>query len=101
MLIAIILVQFSYWTCLRRDPPFDLPRHQFAGHVMLFVSRLSFIFASGIFSFVVYRNSDLLEFTFIRSSMMMAVLFSVFCFSRHIERIGNLMNAGYRSTSRA
>jgi hypothetical protein len=97
MLTAIILIQATYWTCLRHDPPFGLPRQQFIGHVFLLLSRLIFIFASGVFSLVVYRYPEMFEFSLYKTSMLIAVLFSVFCFSRHLERIGNLLNAGYKS----
>jgi hypothetical protein len=97
MLTAIILIQATYWIILRHDPPFGLPRQQFIGHVFLLVSRLIFIFASGVFSLVVYRYPEMFEFSLYKTSMLIAVMFSVFCFSRHLERIGNLLNAGYKS----
>ena len=97
MLTAIVLIQVTYWTCLRHDPPFGLPRQQFAGHVVLLLSRLIFIFASGVFSLVVYRYPEMFEFSLYKTGMLVAVLFTVFCFSRHLERIGNLLNAGYKA----
>lgn len=100
MLIAVVFVQATYWAYLRHDPPFGLPRQQLLGHVFLLVSRLIFIFASGVFSLVVYRYPEMFEFSIYKTSMLIAVLFSVFCFSRHLERIGNLLNAGYKSPSR-
>ena len=96
LLIAVAFVQFTYWKRLRHDPPFDLPQQQLVAHIILFISRLSFIFASSIFSFVVYRYSDVFQLSFDRSLLMMAVLFSVFCFTRHLEKIGNLMLTGRR-----
>jgi hypothetical protein len=101
LLVAVALVQFTYWKRLRHDPPFDLPRQQLAAHILLFASRLSFIFASSIFSFVVYRYSDVFELARIRSLLMMAVLFSVFCFTRHLEKIGNLMLTGRKAPDRS
>jgi hypothetical protein len=96
-LTAIALIQFAYWKCLRHDPPFDIPRRPFLAHIILFVSRLIFIFVSGVFSFVVYRYSDRFDLTFARSSLVIAIMFSVFCFSRYLEKIGGLMQTGYRS----
>jgi hypothetical protein len=98
MVVALVLILAPYWACLRRDPPFDLPRQEFLGHVFLLVNRLVFIFASGVFSLVVYRYWDVFNPSFAKTSLMMAVLFAVFCFCRHLERIGNLLNNGYRST---
>lgn len=97
-LIAIAFIQVSYWKCLRYDPPFDVTRRPFLAHIILFVSRLSFIFVSGVFSFVVYRYPDRFDLAFVRSSLVIAVMFSVFCFSRYLEKLGGLMQTGYRST---
>ena len=68
MLIAVVLIQATYWASLRHDPPFDLPRQQFIGHVFLLLSRLIFIFASGVFSLVVYRYPEMFEFSLYKTS---------------------------------
>jgi hypothetical protein len=96
LLVGAILILISYWQYLRHDPPFELPRSAFAGHVFLFLNRLIFIFASGIFSFAVYRYSDQLDLTALKAVLLMIVLFAIFCFSRHLERIGLLFLNGYR-----
>lgn len=96
MWIAVVLIQATYWTYLRHDPPFDLRRQQFIGHVFLLLSRLVFIFASGVFSLVVYRYPDVFDFSLLKTSLLLAAVFSVFCFCRHLERIGNLLNAGHK-----
>ena len=85
------MIQTTYWTVLRHPPPFEVPHSPFLAHIAIFISRLSFIFASGVFSIAVYRNSDMLDFTLAGATIVMVVLFSVFCFSRHLERIGLLM----------
>ena len=91
MAFAAALVQFSYWKCLRHDPPFVLPRSPFFAHAVLFVSRLSFVFASSIFGLVIYRTSSILEFSAFKAVLFLAVMFSVFCFSKHLEQLGALM----------
>jgi hypothetical protein len=97
MVAAVIFILLPYWALLRYDPPFDLPRQQFFGHIFLLVNRMVFIFASGVFSLVVYRYWDVFKPSFFKTTLMMVVLFAVFCFSRHLERIGNLLNSGYRA----
>jgi hypothetical protein len=99
MLLAVALIQATYWASLRYDPPFNLPKQQLIGHIFLLLNRLIFIFASGVFSLVVYRYPEMFEFSVYKTSMLIAVLFSVFCFSRHLERIGNLLNAGHKAPS--
>lgn len=98
-LTAIALIQFPYWKCLRHDPPFDIPRRPFLAHIILFISRLIFIFISGVFSFVVYRYSDRFDLTFARSSLVIAIMFSVYCYSRYLEKIGGLMQTGHRQAA--
>ena len=91
---AVTVIQVSYWRALRHDLPFAMPKRPFLAHVFLFVSRLSFIFASSLFGFVVYRYSDRLTLGPTRLVLFMAVLFSVFCVSRHLEKIGNTLLTG-------
>jgi len=91
MWTAVTAIQFSYWYMLRHDAPFRFPRQVFLAHILLFVSRLGFVFASSLFALVVFRYSDALVFQPSRVLLFIAVLFSVFCFSRYLETIGNLM----------
>ena len=97
---APLIIKFTYWHTLRRAPPFPLPEQPFIGHVILFLSRLSFIFVSAVFSFAVYRYWDVLEVSPYRFSLMVYILFSVFCFSRHLEMIGTLLNSGHKPRRR-
>jgi hypothetical protein len=91
MWCAVALIQFSYWYGVRHAPPFQLPQNAFIAHVVLFVSRLSFVFASSLFALVVYRNSAFLEIHLDRLVLLITVLFSVFCVTRSLETLGNLM----------
>jgi hypothetical protein len=100
LMTGTVLILAPYWTWLRQDPPFELPRQPFLGHIFLFLNRLIFIFASGIFSFVVYRYSDQFDLTILKVCQIMTVLFAIFCFSRHLERLGLLLLDGYRPAPR-
>jgi hypothetical protein len=92
--MAVAAIQFSYWHLLRHESPFAFQRRVFLAHVVLFVSRLSFVFASSLFALVAYRYSNALSFDVTRVVLFIAVLFSVFCFSRHLEAMGNLWLKG-------
>jgi hypothetical protein len=94
MWTAVAAIQFSYWYMLRHEAPFRFPRQVFLAHILLFVSRLGFVFASSLFALVVYRYSDAFVAHPSRVLLFVAVLFSVFCFSRHLEAIGALMLKG-------
>jgi hypothetical protein len=94
MFVAVTAIQVSYWHTLRHDPPFKFSRRPFLAHVLLFLSRLSFVFASSLFALVAYRYSSMLSFKPLNLSLFITILFSVFCFTRHLETVGNLMLKG-------
>jgi hypothetical protein len=94
LMIAVFAIQISYWHTLRHSPPFQFSRRPFVAHVLLFVSRLSFVFASSLFALVAYRYSSMLSFNALNVSLFVAILFSVFCFSRHLEAVGLLLLKG-------
>jgi hypothetical protein len=94
MLFAVIAIQAGFWNTFHHLPPFEIPKHAFLGHVLLFLSRLSFIFASSLFALVFYRAPNLLDFHPLNLLLFVAILFSVFCFTRHLEAIGNLLLKG-------
>jgi len=94
MLVAVTAIQVSYWHTLRHSPAFEFSRRPFFAHVLLFLSRLSFVFASSLFALVAYRYSGMLSFNPFNVSLFIAILFSVFCFSRHLEAVANLLLKG-------
>jgi hypothetical protein len=98
--IGVIAIQVSYWPALRHNPPFNFPRQAFIGLVFVFISRLSFVFASSFFALVIYRHPEAFQFSPRRVLVFFAVLFSVFCFSRHVEAVGNHMIKGPQDASR-
>lgn len=51
-LSAITLMQAGYWIRHRLRPPLPPLRNAFVGHIVLFVARMSFVFAVSIFGFV-------------------------------------------------
>jgi len=94
LIFAVAAIQISYWHTLRHVPPFEFSQRPFVAHVLLFVSRLSFVFASSLFALVAYRYSSMLSFNPLNVSLLVGILFSVFCFSRHLEAIGVLLLKG-------
>ena len=94
MWIAVAAIQFSYWYALRHPAPFRVPKQVFVAHVVLFLSRLSFVFASSLFALVAYRYSDAFVFYPSKVLLFVAVIFSVFCFSRHLDAVGNRLLTG-------
>jgi hypothetical protein len=94
MSVAVVCIQVGYWRTFGQIPPFEIPRRPVLGHVLLFLSRLAFIFASSLFALVFYRNPNMLDFNPLNLLLFAAVLFSVFCFTRHLEATGNFLVRG-------
>lgn len=94
---AVIVGQFCYWFRFKRLRLPDLPENVFFEHVLLFLSRVTFIFGSALFSVVVFHHvpsfPELPGFAdaMFRSGLLAAVLFTLFCFALEIENLGRAM----------
>ena len=92
---GIVLIQAPYWFSTFKVFRFlAVPRHIFAGHAIAFLSRLNFVFVSGLFASLVYARGPEIEFVTWRAIMLAAVLFSMFCFSLELERMAKLFLEG-------
>jgi len=88
---GVALIQAPYWlSTFKVFPSLAIARHIFAGHALAFLSRLNFVFVSGLFASLVYARGPEIEFVAWRAVMLAAVLFSMFCFSLELERLAKL-----------
>jgi hypothetical protein len=88
---GIVLIQAPYWlSTFKVFPSLAVSPHIFAGHVLAFIARLNFVFASGLFASLVYARGAEIEFVPWRALLLAAVLFSIFCFSLELERLAKL-----------
>ena len=94
VLVAIAVIQTCYWVRYVRAPAAVLPHRVIPGHLALFLSRLNFIFAGGVFSAVFFVRYDEMIFSPIGIVLLFGILFSMFCVSRDLERIGAALLAG-------
>lgn len=92
-LIASVLVQAGYWYRYYEGTPTLQWKNAFAGHFVLFVSRLSFLFASTSFGYIFITGNIDLEVSGLRYFVFFVGLFSLFCFVRELESIGAAMCA--------
>lgn len=83
-----------YWTRLRWVDV-AAPLHSiFVGHILVFASRLNFLFGGVFFSTIFFRHlpelASLPPFgqALIKATMIGAVLFGLFCYSLELERLG-------------
>jgi len=90
-----LLIQIPYWiSTLKVFRLLAVPHHIFAGHALMFLARLNFVFVGGLFSAVVIVRATDLEFVAWRAALLGGVLFSMFCFSIELERLGKLLLDG-------
>ncbi|MFO1210714.1 MAG: hypothetical protein U1E40_16110 [Amaricoccus sp.] len=97
VLAAAALLQACYWARYRRVAV-RTPVHSVAlGHLLVFASRVSFFFGSALFSLVFFRHVPQLAVLpptgqgVVKAAGILAVLFSLFCYSLEIERLGKAM----------
>jgi hypothetical protein len=90
-MVGIVLIHAPYWlSTFKVFPSLAVSPHIFAGHAIAFIARLNFVFVSGLFASLVYARGPEIEFVAWRAIMLIAVLFSMFCFSLELERLAKL-----------
>jgi hypothetical protein len=93
--VGTLLIQAPYWiSTLRVFRLLSVPPHIFVGHAVMFLARLNFVFVSGLFSAAVIVRAADIEFVAWRAALLGAVLFSMFCFTIELERLGRLLLDG-------
>ncbi|HLH52890.1 MAG TPA: hypothetical protein VKY92_04670 [Verrucomicrobiae bacterium] len=92
--LAIVLIQSGYWGRLLFPSASPRGKHIVLAHAVLFLARLSFIFGASIFSMTFFLRFDELHLTPLRLGILMAVLFSLFCYTQELERLGRRFYPG-------
>jgi hypothetical protein len=99
---SIALVQTAYWYQVFNVILPVRTKRVVVGHLLLFASRLGFIVASALFSIVLFQHLPEIDFvqnwsSFLwRGLLLLAVLFSLFCFTTELERLGSTMRGAER-----
>jgi hypothetical protein len=88
---GVILVLSSYIFRIRLRPPLPWRDHVIAGHILSFVARLSFIAATSTFSLVFLNHFGELNLPPSRMVLILAVLFSLFCWNLELERLAKAL----------
>jgi hypothetical protein len=87
-LLAMALIQPAYWVARRHSPAVGHVPRPVLGHVVQFLGRLTIIYLGGMFGAVFYVRYQELQLAVWRELMLVAVLFSVFCYTKELERLG-------------
>jgi hypothetical protein len=101
-LSAVAVMQGAYWARLLCVPLvlFRSP-HIFLSHLFHFLSRISFIFGSSVFSVVFFRHvSELglktnIPLLMLRAIVLSSSLFALFCLSLELDRLASALEAGF------
>ena len=88
LLTGATLIQIGYWA--NRPLEFELHSRRYAvpGHFVAFFGRLNFIFLSGVFATTFFVQFDVVNFSIFGTIIMSATLFSVYCYTLELERLG-------------
>lgn len=88
---AVVAMQTCYWWRLRLHPALPRWDSSLCSHIVLFLGRLSFILAAATFSVVFFMRPEGLHLPFSRLALLVAVLFSMFCYTLELERLGKAL----------
>ena len=86
--LGVIIIQVGYWLDQCWFMTLRLGHNSLLGHVILFLSRLNFIFGAAVFSAVYLVRINELDISLLGLVFLSAVLFSIFCYTLELERIG-------------
>ncbi|MGA8654558.1 MAG: hypothetical protein WB586_00275 [Chthoniobacterales bacterium] len=90
--LTVGLMQGAYWLRTAIIPSLTLSPNVFLRHIVLFLGRLSFIFGAALFTAVMYFRFPELEKSIPRFAVLVAVLFSMFCYSLEMEWLALQLN---------
>jgi hypothetical protein len=91
---GVLLVQSGYWINHQWGSEIVLRRRVVPGHLILFFARLNIIFFGGLFSATYFLRYDVINVTVLNMTLLAAVLFSGFCYTLELERLGRRLGAG-------
>ena len=88
---SIALIQAGYWLREGLRPPLPQFVNAALGHVVLFLGRFSFVFASGVFTFLFIVPRPDFSIPAARYVITLIGVFSIFCYTLEVERLGRAM----------
>jgi len=99
-LTSIALMQVGYWLGYRLPPPLPKSSHAALGHIVQFLCRMTFVFATSVFGFAFVTKQPEFRVPGFRSIVTMVALFSLFCYTKEAERLGKILESGNPSEDR-
>jgi hypothetical protein len=87
VLCIVVMMQACYWLKFRKRPSIGRLDHPLVGHLFLFSSRLSFIFAGSLFSLTLFRQVYTFREALPGMLVLLAATFAQFCYARELEML--------------
>ena len=88
ILLVVAVMQACYWIKQPLRPTFANVSHPLLAHLLMFFSRLSFIFAAGLFSLTLYRRLTDLRESLPGVGVLLLATFAQFCYARELDILG-------------
>ncbi|HEY1251429.1 MAG TPA: hypothetical protein VGH97_09585 [Thermoanaerobaculia bacterium] len=88
ILFVVAVMQTCYWVKRPLRPTFASISHPLLAHLLMFFSRLSFIFAAGLFSLTLYRRLTDLRESLPGVTVLLLATFAQFCYARELDILG-------------
>jgi hypothetical protein len=91
---VVIVLQSCYWRRYYCIPVYAPTHNVVVGHFLKFASRASFFFGGALFSAIFFRHIPELDAlpplgqTLARLTLVMGLLFALFCYSLELDRLG-------------
>jgi hypothetical protein len=89
--LGVLIIQVCYWLDQHLFPTLRLRHFPLLGHLILFLSRLNFIFAAAVFSGIYLVRFNQVQIPPLGFVWLFAVLFSIFCYTLELERLGKTL----------
>ena len=93
-LAVVAVMQACYWTRSRIRPSAARSERPVLAHVLVFLSRLSFVFAGSLFSLALFRRIPAFRDYIPGVTVLLAATFAQFCYSRELEYLGRRVERG-------
>ena len=90
---GVCLIQGGYWVNHKLGFSLALGRKVVMGHVVLLLGRLNFIFFTGLYSVALFARYEIVNFTALNIGLLATALFSGFCYTLELERLGRKLGA--------
>lgn len=100
LLLYAGIIQAAYWAGRRWDPHALVGCYPLSGHLVSFLGRMPLLFGTAAFGFLFFARPPGLSLSFFEYAVVLAALFSLYCFNQAMERCAVALAANDPSRSK-